>query len=125
MKFTLVRPCPKCPFRKDCQPGWLGRSRAAGIAAAILREDLTFACHETTTHAEDDYGEEEYTPTGEEQHCAGAILLVEKEEAPNQMLQIAERFDLRDPATLDPAAAELVFDSEADFIDHHDDGRRP
>lgn len=124
MKFTLVRPCPKCPFRKDCQPGWLGKTRAAEIAAAILREDLTFACHETTAFAEDDHGDDTYTPTGEEQHCVGALILVEKEEAPNQMLQIAERFDLRDPSTIDAAAAELIFASEQDFVNHHDDGRR-
>lgn len=123
MKFTLVRPCPKCPFRNDCLPGWLGEARAAEIVHSILFGDKTFACHETTSFEEDDDGER-YAPDGSEQHCVGAMLLVEKESAANSMLQIAERMGLRDPDVIDPAAAELVFDSEADFISHHTNERR-
>lgn len=124
MKFTLVRPCPRCPFRKGCLPGWLGERRSSEIAQSVLTEGATFACHETTTFVDGDEGSE-HAPTGEEQHCVGAILLVEKEDAANQMLQIAERLGLRDPDIIDPGAAELVFDSEGDFISHHtEEGRR-
>lgn len=119
MKFSLVRPCPKCPFRRDCLSGWLGEVRSSEIAQSVLHGDLTFACHETTAFAEDDHGEDTYAPTGEEQHCVGAMLLVEKEGAANSMLQVAERLGLRDPDIIDPAAADLVFDSEAEFIAHH------
>lgn len=124
MKFTLVRPCPKCPFRKDCLEGWLGETRASEIARSLLMGGQTFACHETTHFAESDDGEDEYAPNGDEQHCVGAMILVDKEGAPNQMLQIAERLNLRDPDIIDAAAAELVFDSEGDFVEHHTDPER-
>lgn len=123
MKFTLKRPCPKCPFRQDCMEGWLGEIRAAEIAQSILLGDLTFACHETTQFEDGDEGSE-YAPTGEEQHCVGAMILVEKEGATNSMLQIAERLGLRDPGLIDPAAVDLIFDCEADFIAHHTDPER-
>lgn len=46
MKFDLRRPCPHCPFRRDCLPEWLGRKRAEEIAGSLLGGE-SFACHET------------------------------------------------------------------------------
>lgn len=120
MKFTLKRPCPKCPFRKDCTPGWLSRARAEEIAGGLLEAPgTTFSCHETTQH--DEQGE--YDPQNDEQHCVGAMILIENEDFPNQMLQIAERLDLRDPGSIDSAARELIFPSRQDFEDHHANGK--
>lgn len=102
--------------------GWLGAARAEEIADALLdgKPGKTFACHETVEFDEDSDGECEYNPTGEnEQHCIGAILLVQREDAPNQMLQIAERFGLLDPARINPSANELIFSTREEFVKHH------
>lgn len=116
MRFDLRRPCPKCPFRKDCLPEWLGERRAEEIAESLLgRPGATFPCHETTQH--DDEGD--HVQREDEQHCAGALLLVEADGAPNQMLQIAERLGIRDPDLLDPDAAALVFPDREAFVKHH------
>lgn len=120
MNFGLKRPCPKCPFRKDCLKGWLGEGRADEIASSILSGDMTFACHETTQHDEDGA----HVQHKGEHHCVGAMILVEKEEAPNAMLQIAERLGLRDPDVIDPSAAELIFNTGGEFIAHHSGKRR-
>lgn len=124
MNFDLVRPCPQCPFRKDCLKGWLGETRAREIADSLLdgSPGVTFACHETTRFVDGDEGEE-YAPLGDEQHCVGAMILIDREEAPNQMLQIAERLGLRDADRIDPAADDLIFDSGEEFISHHDGER--
>lgn len=124
MKFDLVRPCPKCPFRRDCTPGWLGRARATEIADSLLASPgVTFACHETTHFTEDEAGEDVYDPNGSEQHCAGAMILVDREGVPNQMLQIAERLDLRNPETISEASAALTFSTGREFVEHHANSR--
>lgn len=123
MNFNLRRPCPRCPFRKDCIEGWLGRARAEEIAEALVGEQpgTTFACHETTQHND----EGEYVLDAEEQHCVGAIVLVENEDAANQMLQVAERLELLDLSKIDPRARDLIFASRTDFEDHHSNERSP
>ncbi|MGH2941089.1 MAG: DUF6283 family protein [Solirubrobacterales bacterium] len=117
MRFDLRRPCPNCPFRKDCQPGWLGEARAEEIAGALLdgNPGATFACHRTVEH--DDEGE--HVRHEDEQMCAGAMILVDSVGAPNQMLQVAERWGLRDPAQLDPDAVELVLTTREGFVARH------
>lgn len=114
MKFDLVRPCPKCPFRTDCMEGWLSRARAAEIAHSITVDQATFACHETTEAGGSD---------GPEQHCAGALLVLENSgEPPGQLARIAGRLGKFDPDQLGQDAP--VFPSLAAFIDHHSDENR-
>jgi len=55
-----------------------------------------FPCHLTTDWRDDDDGEGAYIPTGEEIHCAGALILMEKEGRANQMMRIAERLGMYD-----------------------------
>lgn len=100
--------------------GWLGRARAEEIASDLLgTPGVTFACHETTTFEEDDDGEEVYNPKGDEQHCCGAMILIDREDVPNQMLQIAQRLGLRDPGRIAADAPVLVFEDGEAFIAHH------
>ena len=96
--FGLKSPCAKCPFRADIEP-YLTRGRVLEIADG-LRGYGTFWCHLTTDWGEDDDGEEAYQPTGREMHCAGALLLMEKEGRQSHPMQIAERIGLYDPAAL-------------------------
>lgn len=109
MHFKLTKPCPMCPFRTDCMPGWLS-SRAESIAQEVIYEGHTFACHETT-------GVKGEIPPSGEQHCAGALILAEKMEMPGQMMRIAERLGFYDATKLDMTAP--VFDDVEEFIDHH------
>lgn len=108
MRFNLRRPCPHCPFRRGCLPEWLGRERAEEIAGSLLG-GRTFACHETT--------EVGGAPAGREQHCAGAVLLLERLGRPSQLMRVAERLGSYVPTRLDHAAD--VFASPGEFIEHH------
>lgn len=116
MKFDMVRPCTNCPFRTDCLEGWLGGNRAEEIADGITVGDQTFACHETTQHDDEDGA---HIPTREEQHCAGAMILLEKLEQPNQLMRISERLHGYDMRKLDMTAP--VFDDVDEFVAHHSD----
>lgn len=116
MRFDLVRPCPNCPFRRDCLKEWLGEARATEIADSVLDEDRTFACHETTQFSDDDG---EYAPHEDEQHCVGAIMLVEQTGAANAMIQIAERLGLLHFGRFAANIASQVFATREDFIAHH------
>lgn len=109
--FTLRRPCPHCPFRTDCMEGWLSRGRAAEIAKGITHDQGTFSCHETTTVG----GAE----PGKEQHCAGALLMLEKSGVGvGQYARISERLGVFEPDKLDQDAP--VFESVSAFVAHHE-----
>ena len=105
MKFDLTRPCADCPFRTD-KPFYLHPDRAREIAAS----EGQFKCHKTLDYADDDSPSD----TENTQACAGAILMQEHEERPNQMLRIAERLGLYDATKMDRSAP--VFKSRRAFI---------
>jgi hypothetical protein len=110
MNYTMTSPCAKCPFRNDI-PGYLTKARAREIVGCITQGDGTFACHETLDYDGED-GEGEETPTT--QHCAGAMILLEKLNRPNQMMRICERLGMYDAGKLKMDAA--VVDSPREFI---------
>jgi hypothetical protein len=115
VKFNLKTPCAECPFRRDVHP-YLTKGRAEEIASAVLHEDRTFACHKTVYPA--NKGHRRVRPEGHSM-CVGAILLIEAA-APfgNQMLQIAERLGLYDPATV-RRDRDVAWSTEAEFVNHH------
>lgn len=114
MEYDLKKPCAKCPFRTDCPKGWLGKRRAQQIASSIVEQQGTFACHETTEH-DDDTGE--HVRTEGEQHCAGALIMLERIGRPNQMMRLCERLGMYDRTKLDMDAP--VFDTPTQFVKHH------
>ena len=61
MKYNLIRPCSECPFRSDFPKrfeGWLGH-RAEKMAATVIIQSYTFACHKTVKRQDcDDEGED-------------------------------------------------------------------
>jgi hypothetical protein len=73
MNFDLRAPCANCPFRTDIT-FYLDTARVVDICDAITRKQHTFSCHKTTKH--DDEGCS-ITHKGE-QHCAGALVMLEK-----------------------------------------------
>lgn len=116
MRFDLVRPCAECPFRND-RPGYLRKSRAAGLYRAIAVDDQTFTCHKTLDYDKcDDDGNPGRRDDKDDQHCAGALIMLEKIRATsgNQMLRIAQGLGIYDPAGLDLTAP--VCSSREEFI---------
>lgn len=112
MDFTMTKPCPKCPFRTDV-PAYLNGPRAQEIVHSIVGQQQQFPCHQTTEHDDDS----EYVPGDGEQHCAGAMILLEKIEQPNQLMRISERCGIYDANKLD--MTQPVFDTPEEFIRHH------
>jgi len=104
MKFDLVRPCAQCPFRRDVAP-FLTVGRVVELEDALVRQQQTFACHKTVDYDnESDEHDEDGEPidfSDDEQHCAGAMILLEKLDKPNQMMRIAERIGRYDREKLD------------------------
>lgn len=102
MKHDLKTPCVNCPFRKNIEP-FLRKERAREISSALM-QDKSFQCHKTID-----------LPNSKHQHCAGAMIMLEKIERPNQMMRISERLGLYDRSKL--KMDEDVFDDFQDFID--------
>ena len=113
MNFNLTKPCNGCPFgTNDEAVRHLGEERAEGIIDIITRMQQSFPCHKTTMFDEDD-GESIHSK--KEQHCAGALILLEKHNQPNQMMRISERFGGYDRTKLEMDSP--VFDEYDDFIE--------
>jgi hypothetical protein len=106
--MDMVRPCAKCPFRTDVEP-YLTCARVREIEMALTRQQATFTCHETTVPSDGDDGEMIDGPNA--QHCAGALILMEKLNRPNQLMRIYERLGGYDRTKLKMDAP--VFDTFA------------
>lgn len=114
MKYDMTRPCDSCPFRKDIK-FYLTRERKIEIIEG-LKSGATFPCHKTTIHDDDD----EHIPTSKESFCAGAMIMLEKaqdpEQAPhNQALRIMERLGFYDHSKLELTSP--VFDDFEQMIE--------
>ena len=120
MNFNMRTPCPHCPFRTD-RPGFL--RRADEIADALLMGQ-TFTCHLTTVPTDEDEDADCDMMDGPNaEHCAGALIMLEHMEQPNQLMRIFERFGGYDRTKLDMDAP--VFTDAEDFIEHHENEERP
>lgn len=111
MNFNLKRPCRLCPFRYNIK-GFLTKERVKDLESGLIDQQATFTCHETNEY-DDETGEG--IESKESKHCAGALILLEKLESPNQMMRISERLGFYDRRKLDMEAP--VFDSFDDMID--------
>lgn len=108
--FSMTTPCNNCPFRTDVIP-YLRAERVRKLSVSLKQE--TFDCHKTTNgEFSDDDGH--YRKSGDEAHCAGALILMEKIDEPSQMMRIAERLGMYDPGELDMDAP--VFDDWESMI---------
>lgn len=119
MNFDMTKPCENCPFRTDCLEEWLGETRATEIFESLSVRDESFPCHKTTTLVENEHSEDgcERINRDQEQHCAGAMILLEKIDRPNQMMRIMERLGGYDRKKLD--MEQPVFENGDEFIAHH------
>ena len=112
MKMTMTRPCAKCPFRTDI-PGYLTSERMEEIVGGLIG-GATFTCHETTIESDDG---EDMIDGPNAQHCAGALIFLEHNEMPNQLMRIYERLGGYDRTKLDMTSP--VPQDEYELIEHH------
>jgi hypothetical protein len=108
MNFNLKKPCNHCPFRSDISP-FLKRQRAAEISNALVNMDESFPCHKTVN-----YDNDEPLVPAKAEHCAGALIMLEHMDNPNQMMRIAERLGIYDRFKLEMNSP--VFTHSDDFI---------
>ena len=105
MLMDKTKPCNNCPFRSDVMP-YLTVERAEEIAVAITKRDLTFSCHKTVKNLG--------SKAKEESHCAGAAIMLEKMQLPNQHMRIMERIGMYDRSKLDMKAP--VYNNATEFV---------
>jgi hypothetical protein len=89
MNYSMTKPCDACPFLVG-----------SGFTLAQLRRYTTgeFPCHKACklNDADEFVQRNEKTP-----HCAGALIYLEKRNAPHQMMRICERLGMYDASKLD------------------------
>jgi hypothetical protein len=93
VKYTLTTPCDQCPFLLGS--GFTYRSLVGHASGE-------FPCHKACVVDEDT---STFVPRGDKTpHCAGALIFLEKQNRPHQMMRICERLGLYDARKLDMAA---------------------
>lgn len=113
MNYNLKKPCANCPFRSDIKPFITG-ARAKEICNSLVEQQQTFPCHKTVKY-DDDEGNGRVVPKSE--HCAGAMIMLERMQRPNQMMRIAERLGIYDYRKLDMESP--VYQNAAEMIAAH------
>ena len=99
MQYNLKKPCDSCPFLTDI-PAFLRSGRVREIERSL--EQGEFPCHKTIDYdALEEYNLDEdedgdthipFDISNNAKHCAGALILLEKEGRSHQMMRISERF---------------------------------
>lgn len=92
MNYKLTTPCDQCPFLKE---------NRRGFTLARLKQHASgqFHCHKTGVEVDG-----VFRATPKSQHCAGALIFLEKRDQSNQMMRIAERIGMYDRTKLDMKA---------------------
>ncbi len=107
--FDLVRPCVTCPFRR----GQGSRFRLRPERLDDIYRAPSFQCHKTADYDEDGEGRAGDRP----QQCAGLMAVLNRENAPNQIMQVAQRLGALDPSRLDPGS--VAYANWADVLAAH------
>lgn len=93
----MKQPCVDCPFIKGSSTNMsLAEDRLTGIVSDVMNNH-TFTCHKTLPLIEVD-----------QQHCAGALIYLEKRDNPNQLMRIAERIGIYDRKRLEMNVKNLI-----------------
>lgn len=97
MKYNLTEPCNECPYL-------IG----GGFTFASLTRHAQgeFACHKACVleDRDDGNGEVYRARNGKTPHCAGALIFLEKQDKPHQMMRICERIGMYDRTKLNMSA---------------------
>lgn len=89
MRYDMTEPCDACPFLKG-----------SGFKLRRLAEHASgeFACHKQCK-VDEDSGD--FVPRSDKtNHCAGALIFLEKRGKPHQMMRICERIGMYDASKL-------------------------
>lgn len=88
----MTTPCKECPYLKD-----------SGFKYSRLVEHASgeFPCHKACDLSDEGVFESKGDKTP---HCAGALIFLEKQNKPHQMMRIAERLGLYDKRKLNMTA---------------------
>ena len=100
MNYNMTTPCDECPF--TIGSGFTWRSLKAHASGE-------FGCHKACKH-DDETGE--FIPHEKTPHCAGALIFLELQGRPHQMMRIAERLGMYDSTKLNMAAPVVSKPSE-------------
>ncbi len=91
----LKNPCKDCPFRTDvCR--YLQPERYLEIAESLVDRGEAFSCHKTNDYEEDGNA----VVTDRSCSCAGAMIWLQHQGKPNQLMQVMERLGAWDPSRL-------------------------
>ena len=91
MNYNKTIPCADCPFLEV-------NAKSYGLRRLSQFASGEFPCHKTARLDEE---ENAFVSTKESQHCAGALIFLEKRNAPHQMMRITERLGMYDASALD------------------------
>ena len=91
MKYEKTTPCADCPFLS-------ANAKSYGLRRLSEFASGEFPCHKTACIDEE---ESAFVATKDSQHCAGALIFLEKRNAPHQMMRIVERLGMYDASKLD------------------------
>ena len=96
MNYDMTTPCDACPFLKT-------PNMKRGFSLRRLKEFASgeFPCHKTASNDEETG---DFIATKDSQHCAGALIYLEKRGIPHQMMRICSRIGLYDPSKLNMEA---------------------
>lgn len=102
MQYKRRKPCKSCPFRSST-----AFTFPEERAEEIVYHNGGFACHDTTTT------KGRRADHKDAQACAGRLIVLEREEQPDQMMRIAERLGLYDRTKLDMENEDVFEDIES------------
>ncbi len=105
VNYNMTEPCDQCPFLIGS--GFTYNSLMAHASGE-------FACHKTCTIDEDGTGD--FEPRKNSPHCAGALIFLEKQNRPHQMMRICERLGFYDYRKLNMDAK--VGSEPSDYLDY-------
>jgi len=113
MNYNMTKPCNACPFL-------IG----SGFTFRSLQQHASgeFGCHKAC-----DLDEESgtYEPHEKTPHCAGALIFLEKQGKPHQMMRICERLRGKDGAPMyDASKLDMSANVGCKPSDYRRDGRR-
>lgn len=94
MNYHRTTPCPDCPFLEGTEDAYTDK-RLRQFASG------EFPCHKTA-RLDEDAGQ--FVATSSSQHCAGALIFLEKRNQSHQMMRINERLGFYDRTRLDMEA---------------------
>jgi len=110
MNFNLKQPCKDCPFIPGSSTNTtLAEGRIESIVSD-LRADRGFICHKTLDHVV------------KNEHCAGAMIFLEREDRPNQLMRVAERLGIYDRNGLNMDAE--IISNDMSCMEKREPGKR-